>query len=143
MNRENINKVIDWLKAGAPHAVFCMDYALVSINHLDEDDEYILANSEYQKLMAEDCGSVCCIAGAAAQFGGASPTEDRTWFEIQALALKFFGIDPSEAEGMPMLRVFDPECAHSNCTPQQAAEALELWANQQDFDINFNPWTSQ
>lgn len=149
MNHDNINKVIDWLNRGAPEAVFSMKYALRPIDDTwvgdpDDEDYQELAPSERAKIGNNSCGSVCCIAGAAAQFDGVSPTDPayNAWSPIQDRALSYFGINPRDHERLPwMLPVFDPDLAPNNCSPQQAAEALARWAAHADKNITFNPWS--
>lgn len=145
MNHENINKVIDWLTRGAPEYVFSMRHALTTVSdtHLTEtdNDEYgywSLAYSERNKVTA-GCGSVCCIGGAAAQFDGMKLGEYEDWTDVQDRALKYFGV--TKPYNCPwMLAVFDPGLAPYKVSPQQAAEALKIWASQSPFDITFNPW---
>lgn len=149
MNYENLNKVIDWLERGAPEVVFSMHYALTAIDDTDlknEDDPldegfHTLALTEQAKVRG-GCGSVCCIAGAAAQFAGMKPDEYDAWTDVQTRALNYFGIGVNESTPW-MLPVFDPEWAPDNCTPRQAAEALKRWAEHADKDITFNPWTEE
>ena len=149
MNRENIDKVIDWLNRGAPEVVFSMRYSLSPIEDTDvedmEDDGdgdgyYGLAPSEQAKVDNQSCGSVCCIAGAAAQFNGLTPGNYSSWFKVQEQALQFFGVRPVGI--IPrILPVFDPRLAPPNCDPITAAAALQRWADNTPFDIAFNPWS--
>lgn len=151
MNHENINKVIDWLNRGAPEVIFSMKYALRTIDDTDVEDKdypednegyYALAYSQRQKVDAGGCGSVCCIAGAAAQFDGAKPDQYDEWSPVQKRALQYFGINPEDYDDLPwMLPVFDPDLAPDNCGPLTAAKALKLWAEHADKDITFNPWS--
>lgn len=143
MNHDNINKIIEWLNRGAPEYVFSMRHGLTALSDTDlmetDDEEYgywTLSYSERNKVTA-GCGSVCCIGGAAAQFDGATPGEYVDWTEIQDRALKYFGVKKPEHCAW-MLPIFDPDRAPEKTTPQKAAEALKLWANQSD--IYFNPW---
>lgn len=140
MNHDNLNKVIDWLNKGAPETVFSMNYGLLAFDDPSFilEDGYELPYCESKKI-DEGCGSVCCIAGAAAQFGGMKPEDPtyREWTDIQDAALRFFGVH--KPENCPwMLPVFDPSYAPESCTPKQAAEALKMWA--ESGDINYNPW---
>ena len=140
MNRENIDKVIDWLNRGAPEVVFSMHYDLVWLDdlHFDDEDHRRLAPSEQVKV--NTCGSVCCIAGAAAQFNGLTPGNYSSWFKVQEQALQFFGVRPTGI--IPrILPVFDPHRAPPNCDPITAAAALQRWADNTPFDIAFNPWS--
>lgn len=142
MNRENIDKVIDWLNRGAPEVIFSMHYDLVWLNDLnfDAEDHPHLAPSEQVKFRNNTCGSVCCIAGAAAQFNGLTPGNYSSWFKVQEQALQFFGVRPVGI--IPrILPVFDPRLAPPNCDPITAAAALQRWADNTPFDIAFNPWS--
>ena len=138
MNRENVQRVIDWLRAGAPEAIFTMHYSLHEVSILDEYDQERLAPSEQAKTT--NCGSVCCIGGYAAQLAGVTPhNNDGNWTNIQDKALEFFGIDTESIFHIQwMMPVFSPDLAPLRCTPQEAADALERWADQDD--VNFNPW---
>lgn len=139
MNRENVQRVIDWLRAGAPEAIFTMHYSLHEVSVLDEWDHGRLAPSEQAKT--PHCGSVCCIGGYAAQLGGMTARNNSgSWSPIQDKALEFFGVDTdTDPYQIPwMLPVFNPGFAPLRCTPQEAADALERWANQDN--IAFNPW---
>lgn len=150
MNHENLNKVYAWLHKGAPEFVFSMNYSLRKIEDTDvadkdwdEDGYYRLAPSQRAKVDEGSCGSVCCIAGAAAQFDGAKPDEYDSWTPIQDRALRYFGINPKDYDDIPwMLPVFDPDLAPPKCGPNQAAKALKLWADHVAItgDITFNPW---
>lgn len=150
MNHDNINKVIGWLHRGAPEVIFSMKYALRTIDDTDVEDKdypddnegyYALAYSQRQKVDAGGCGSVCCIAGAAAQFDGAKPDDYDEWSHVQKRALEYFGINPEDYDRIPwMLPVFDPDNAPDNCDPSTAAKALKLWAENTPFNITFNPW---
>ena len=153
MNHDNINKVIGWLHRGAPEVIFSMKYALRTIEETDVEDKdypednegyYALAYSQRQKVDNNSCGSVCCIAGAAAQFDGVKPNDPEydTWTPIQDRALRYFGINPKDYDDLPwMLPVFDPDLAPDNCGPRTAATALKLWAENTPFNITFNPWS--
>lgn len=140
-NFENINKVIDWLNRGAPEVAFSMTYSNITSKGLPvyEDDTDTFSPTELEKLLNGGCGSVCCIAGAAAQFSGMPPSENPAWSDIQARALEYFGFDHDEDTPW-MLPVFDPDYAPSPCSPQFAAQALELWAKYAKEDIAYNPW---
>ncbi len=141
MNYENLNKLIDWLEAGAPHRVFSMTISNLPIDQVHYGD-ISLSASERRKFGNPDCGSVCCIAGAAAEFGGMKPGAYEDWCDVQNAALEYLGIDPSSTD-MWMLPVFDPEFAPSSCSPQQAAAALKRWAENQPFHPEFNPWSEE
>lgn len=147
LNYDNLNKVYAWLHKGAPEFVFSMNYALRRIEDTGvEDDDYErLAPSQQAKVDEGSCGSVCCIAGAAAQFDGAKPDQYDEWGPIQKRALQYFGINPYAYSDLPwMLPVFDPDLAPNNCGPRTAAKALKRWADHvaaNPTEITFNPWS--
>lgn len=144
MNHKNLNQLIDWLDRGAPEALFSMNIGLRAPDEVVDsfgDFEFELPQSELDKLHAKSCGSVCCIAGAAAQFGGAPIVNDFGWADIQERALAFLGLP--NAHGHHMLPVFDPDLAPEACTPKQAAQALKLWATHADTNPAFNPWPQE
>lgn len=140
MNHKNLNSLIDWLERGAPEVVFSMNYGLRTLDEATDYDggfEFELPQSELNKFESRSCGSVCCIAGAAAQFDGVPVENDYDWNQIQSRALKYLGLPPTSVW---MLPVFDPDYAPEACTPKQAAQALKLWAEHAETDIEFNPW---
>jgi hypothetical protein len=135
MNTENIQTVVDWLEAGAPHSVFSMHHGLLATSIVWDLDFDGIPPDQLDKV--DDCGTVCCMAGAAAQFGGLKPADDRSWSVLQNAALSYFGLPPTSCH---MLPVFNPHGAPPFCSPQRAAVALKLWAEQAETNPNFNPW---
>lgn len=132
LNVENCNKLLEWLDAGAPHAVF--DITVGNMRVIErKDDNGEIRNSwvaeQVETKGVGDCGTVCCIAGAAAALkeGDISTPIPSVDFEVIATsALNFLGIEEQEdPEDKYMLHdLFDPDLAPYNCTPQQAAAAL-------------------
>lgn len=144
MNHTNLKQLIDWLDRGAPEFVFSMDIGLRGLHEVVDsfgDFEFELSQSELDKIQSGSCGSVCCIAGAAAQFGGAPIINEFGWADIQERALAFLGL-PND-HGYHMLPVFDPDNAPEACTPKQAAQALKLWAEHADTNPAFDPWPQE
>lgn len=118
MNLEHMTKLRDWLLAGAPHVYFSISYGLGSF-----------VEGEYSDIPADQfekghCGTVCCIAGAAAQFSGLKPEHRETdWSLVRALALDYLGL-PSNGKHMGH-DLFCHELAPTSCTPQRAAQAVQ------------------
>lgn len=73
MNIDRLTKLAEWLESGAPHVAD----TITGIPVTGFDYRVGLAS-------AGDCGTVCCIAGAAAQFWG-EPAEDHLAEWVEAL----------------------------------------------------------
>ena len=131
-NIPNLTRLRDWLLAGAPHHLFSMQYGLITTSaalNSTEDGELHelegLSQIELNKPGVGDCGTVCCIAGAAAMLDGMEPsTNGDSWPFVRARALRALDLpdDPNNWMGHDL---FDPDCAPDNCTPTQAAEAVQ------------------
>lgn len=130
MNIQNLNRVAEWLEAGAPHVIFNM---LVGIGNVDE----LIDVSGHS-----DCGTVCCIAGAA-QLMSVAPEgqefpdietqiqmqQNADWADTEEVALEWLGLQDDS--------LFSFHQAPDNCTPLQAAAAVRrVMAGQE-------PWTCQ
>jgi len=126
MNIENMTKLRDWLAAGAPHVRFDMDTGVVV---------------EESHGMG-DCGTVCCIAGAAALMAVNGDTivkdihdveeldfdgEEASWYTIMDKALSWLGLPENNSSFGHDL--FDPHAAPDDCTPAQAADAVTRLMN--------------
>lgn len=152
MNIDNANILLSWLRAGAPHAQLDMTHSVIEPQRwLENEKEY----NEHSPDMVEsvsrpDCGTVCCIAGAADQLrlgGGVFPKiaiYDREltyggskswdlvgenaldWLGLERVTeencLKTWGVEYDDSMFHPL---FDPILAPEGCTPGQAADALE------------------
>lgn len=143
-NKPNALALIEWLMLGAPHAVFNIDYACMV------PDEYEFAGAFYdaeeqgdaEGVDMEDCGSVCCIAGAAAQMAvgefGRKPemTADMPWDELQDRAVEWLGLDLSDDDhdewDGSMWPIFDPEYWDEKPTGPAAAAALVAFSQHGD-----------
>jgi hypothetical protein len=130
MKVENMNKVIAWLEAGAPHAYFDMEYGVEDVY----DDFFNQHYSIYKDVpKKEDCNTVCCIAGAAALMSYAEDNQlktvfpenhvDMRWDEIEDRALCYLGLPKDDIAFGNQL--FSHEIAPENCTPKEAAEAMK------------------
>ena len=132
INVENCNKLLAWLEAGAPHAVFHMRFSNGPIENVCSiEDLRTYYPSAYQQVEAKGigaCGTVCCIAGAAAGMasGDIAKPLDEGWHDVTDKALKFLGIkrQSNPVDSWMIHDLFDPFLAPENCTPQQAAQAL-------------------
>lgn len=117
MNRDKLERLAEWLEAGAPHALFDMQYGYVS-NTSDPDlFENLVPDSE------PECGTVCCIAGAAFMLEGRTLTlREDNWEPVRDEALKILGL-PNRGTYMGH-ELFDPSLAPQECRPQDAAKAV-------------------
>lgn len=152
---ENAIDLIEWLQNGAPHAAFNIDYASVTRDTDTGDYSLIAAAKEaaergdFDEGNIDDCGTVCCIAGAACQmqlgeFGqrGVIQTSLLDWGELQDNAFNFLGITPSEEfieEGSTMWPLFDPDCwptkdAVTTATGPACASALIHYSHYGDVE---------
>lgn len=130
MNIENLKKLKAFFDAGAPHFHFNMTMPLIS------DIEFAIKRYHDEEIPST-CGSAGCIAGAAAQMAGANTKGiglDEMWIDVtRPEALKFCGFpEPYEDRDAPYAHdaffghdLFDPDLAPFNCTPQQAAQAIQ------------------
>jgi len=146
MNQPNIphlTQLAEWLEAGAPHTYFSMDIGIcaatddavssVSLHYTLEDA--LIGTAELAK---PDCGSVCCIAGAAHLMSIAGPGEvfpspsaqrERVgedhvpWAETMEAALAYLGLvdEGTTHMGHPL---FSHRLAPHPCSPAQAAVAV-------------------
>jgi hypothetical protein len=136
-NIKNLETLRDWLQDGAPHVTFNMDRGLTLTTE-------VVRNG----VGPGDCGTTCCIAGAAVYFvalqvkpdghvavdGMSSPEvwtmhseiEDleAPWDRVAQIALDWLGLtaDGSSWYGHDL---FSPRLAPDDCTPQQAAVAVQ------------------
>ena len=124
----NRAQLMSWLKAGAPHMIFDMSYGVIDL--------------EYAKVDTDaTCGTVCCIAGAAAlmskgQIGlPAKETffDEALFFRISRAALEFLGLEREPHTGYDHA-LFDPKGNNGPNGPAEAAIAL-----QRAFD-GLDPW---
>lgn len=98
LNTALLNRIIDWLDAGAPHTVgFTFDMMGAIVLDYDEIDD-------------GGCGTSCCIAGAALAFAdehrfqrliegiGQNDEEEVEWASVGPPAAKLLGISGEHAE---------------------------------------------
>jgi len=104
INKENFETLIAWLEAGAPHAAFSMRVGAMPVE--------TAVTLEYIDPPPDDCGTVCCIAGAADQlaFGGGSfpqgnavakyfkgrlneEGDEACWSDVVSGALEWLGLE--------------------------------------------------
>lgn len=146
-NFENVNRVLEWLYNGAPHTVFSIEVGSVGV---DDYNKYFADDHDDNPEIPEECGSVCCIAGAAYQmyhgiFGEQYVEAEKDvyvpWHTVQSYADLFFGTDHEElpfqdSDDGHMLDIFDPALARSYLGGQpsaaQAAQALYNFATTGD-----------
>ncbi len=125
MNIDNCKELLAWLDAGAPHAVFDMHFDNISLSVFDDMELYQFQDQVDSKGIGS-CGTVCCIAGAAAGLAAGDISkplsEYGSWSETQNTALNWLGLPKgNERHGHDL---FDPTQSPEDCTPAQAAEAL-------------------
>ena len=106
MNIAAMLELKGWLEAGAPHVRFDIDMGYVT----------------------ESCGTAVCIAGScivlsgqAAKFDGSGGGAD--WFKVAAAALEW--LDLPDNGTLYGHRLFAADLAPANCTPAQAALAVQ------------------
>jgi hypothetical protein len=119
--RKLLNRIIRWLAAGAPHKKVGFEFNMHNgIVVYDESDD-----------MPDDCGTSCCIAGAAIAFGAPGVFEkhlskinrsgwqrEAPWPEVCYIARTMLGLRHHEAAA-----IFAMEAG----TPQAAANNLREW----------------
>lgn len=125
-NIENLTKLRDWLNDGAPTVIFNMAVGFERLDQLDADDLDSISEVERNKPGIGECGTVCCIAGASARFDGMIPGAFTSWMDVAKRALNYLGLElnPDDPSWYGH-DLFDPFLAPHNCTPQQAAQAVQ------------------
>ena len=144
LNIPNLTKLAEWLEAGAPHAYFSMKIGVCPPT--DKDVAWSSGRRyTFEKLFKDspelnkpDCGTVCCIAGAAhlmseAEEGQLFPSLEEqltfrpSWDNTAEAALDYLGLTRrplSEIDYHRAHDLFDMDLAPANCTPAQAAVAV-------------------
>jgi len=140
MNVENMMKLKTWLMAGAPHAILNLHVGVYDATKALEEGWGV----EDQIHEKPDCGTVCCIAGAAHMMGhtedGSFPDaktqskiieDEGIWNITRESALTFLGLENDQkyhkrsTTGHYGHELFVIEYAPDNCTPVQAAQAVQ------------------
>lgn len=149
MNIENLKQLKDWLLAGAPHAILSMDVGIIELDNLyvadpsGEESDFI----QNQINSKPHCGTVCCIAGAAQMMSHADESEvfpsiqkqneiletSDSWPFTRDEALAWLGLeaqqfassDPHFSQDHFGHKLFSNLLAPTNCTPHQAAQAVQ------------------
>jgi hypothetical protein len=113
LNLKNCQRLLNWLDAGAPHALFDMSLGFCTVEDYDLED----VHNQIETKGLGECGTVCCIAGMAAAMAndGINPSS-QMWETIQHEAQMFLDL--------PSPTLFNHRLAPKNCTAQQAAQAL-------------------
>jgi hypothetical protein len=139
MNLENLEKLAQWLEAGAPHVIFDMNVGVCPLTDQDVYDQTdYLTLQEYidaHPNPTPDCGTACCMAGAAylmsqAPEGQLFPSLEAQakmttlWTSIRNTAADFLGLHISQERWWVGHELFDQSLAPNNCTPAQAAAAV-------------------
>lgn len=98
-----LEQLRDWLYDGAAGIHFDMDHGLMT---------------------SEDCGTVCCIAGAAYILSHtAIPKEHLPWETVRDVAQHWLGLEDNDMFFGHDL--FSHHLAPDHCTPEQAAQAVQ------------------
>lgn len=138
MNIDNMQRLLAFYEAGAPHFDLVMNRPLV-------------ATTFHNELIPQLCGSAGCIAGSAFAMALADLPEREaakiathniyskdlhlngrdavsyTWAKVQPMALDFLGLeypDNGDGEDIGMHPLFDQVLAPQDCTARQAAQAI-------------------
>lgn len=124
MNKERLSKLADWLEAGAPHEH--VEFDMGSFLGLTD------ANGNMTQNVKEACGSLCCIAGCAAQFF--APDELVAAIEIGGvgynvlhIATKALDLDMKDARLLflpPTNDLAYVGYSYDNITPKMAAKVI-------------------
>jgi len=106
-NKDILEQVYNWLKAGAPHEEshgmgFDMQYILI-----DVEDEEVPGGITREWNDYTECGTVGCIAGAIVQFHRGGPFNGR--YPIAGDAARIMGFHPDSADYDRAMELFYPE----------------------------------
>lgn len=124
MNIELLDRIATWLEAGAPHESgisFNMNYLYSS----NAGEAWIDG-----EMVEQDCGTACCIAGAALQFGGKpdlinpddfDADQDERGFEEAA---KLIGMEYKDAHALFYPEETSPFDHYEEITPEYAARVV-------------------
>lgn len=130
MNVENMQKLLAWLKDGAPHSEFNMNVGL----------EFQPKRYKGYESVPAKCGTACCLAGASYMLEGGitssiqeliSEEEDEfelPWMIVFSHACKWLGLSDTEGSEFfnPFARLYDGvENAYEAITLDMAIEAVE------------------
>lgn len=148
-NKENAARLWTWLNDGAPHTAFDIEQSIITEPEECFDD--ILADAEEiaGHELPPECGTVCCIAGAADLmahdlFGKLTSavsdfSEARSFKNTQKSAISWLGLRLKDEEDERItlqphyiLPLFDPAKSSLMATGQQAAKALVNYSHFQD-----------
>lgn len=167
MNDERLEKIAQWLESGAPEVAFDMSEGLAEGRYFDDIYDHrgtsrLTAIAARNDRPEPECGTVCCIAGAAylmskAPEGRVFPSpevqlelmterdcgeecetpEDYArhgdWMRVETSARDW--LEPTDFhEQVMLMRLFNSAIAPEECTPAQAAEAVRRLMAGQD------PW---
>lgn len=126
MNVENMNKLLAWLKDGAPHSEFNMNVGL----------EFQPKRYKGYETVPAGCGTACCLAGACYMLGGFITDNikdliyededdfEMPWMDIFHLACDW--LDISYKEGSELFTpVGSDSTANEMITLDMAIEAVE------------------
>lgn len=134
LNKEILEKVAQWLEAGAPHEQsrgmgFAMQYLGV-----DADDYFEqLTMYEGHDWIKEGCKTVGCIAGAVVQFSGQDPTVDGIDVELEANKILYGTNDYGNLLGQLFYPEFYKEGRTAfDATPAEAAVAVRHFMEHED-----------
>jgi hypothetical protein len=132
-----MNQLLEWLEAGAPAFVFNMHSSVVSYDKHSLGDSFIFHQVKEKGL--GECGTMCCIAGWAAQKHKNYET-GFYWDTVGHLGRKYLGLplieNQSTEDGWFFHPLFNPHLAPPNCTADQAAQAVRNTI----ADAYSNPW---
>lgn len=100
MNLVNLNRLAQWFEAGAPHCVARMYWIISDVETVAKDEGLTIGEWRIAEGIPEDCGTVCCVAGAAVLMKRSDeqgvPIHEvdfrRTWVDIRSEALEWLGL---------------------------------------------------
>lgn len=154
-NKQILEQVYDWLKAGAPHEQshgmgFDMQYVMI-----DVENEEVPGGTPREWIDYMECGTVGCIAGAIVQFHRGRPCELDERYPTEAEAARIMGFHSGSADYDRAMELFYPEVSdghfdnqlswiyeegenYYDSTPEQVARVLRKYI---DTDGKVVDWT--
>ena len=146
-NKQILEQVYDWLKAGAPHEQshgmgFDMQYVTI-----DVENEEVPGGTLREWIDYTECGTVGCIAGAIVQFHRGRPCELDERYPTEAEAARIMGYYSGSADYDRAMELFYPDLPDEHfvnskspydSTPEQVAKVLREYIDSDGKNVDWS-----